>query len=421
MTALSRNSTPHPPTAGNGKPRLLAVGFYVPATGLTRVMKNILEPLAEHYDIHFIGIGYKGSVKAGRMTIYPCNLRGGDVFGAYQARGFVERFRPELVFLLNDSWILGKYARVLANRPARTKVVCYCPLDGKILDLALVEPLTSFDRLVVYTEFARREFEKAAERGGVCLPETSVIPHGVDTSVFRPLSGGIEARRAGRLAARRLIFPDEPELHDSFIILNANRPQPRKRVDLTIEGFARFARDKPPNVRLYLHHAVTNPEERKEILRLVESHGISKRVIVNHAPATDEELNVIFNACDIGLNTAMGEGWGLVSFEHAATGAAQIAPRHSACSELWEEAAEFLSPVAAYVPDFSLLEMQPVSPKGVAAALERFYEDREHRKTMSRAAYENAGKPEYRWSKIAEQWRRLFDEALAMSDPLGQP
>ena len=48
-----------------------------------------------------------------------------------------------------------------------------------------------------------------------------------------------------RTDARRRLWPDEPDWHDAFIVLNANRPMPRKRIDLTIQGFAQFARDKP--------------------------------------------------------------------------------------------------------------------------------------------------------------------------------
>ena len=36
-----------------------------------------------------------------------------------------------------------------------------------------------------------------------------------------------------------------------------------------------------------------------------------------HAAPPDEALNLIYNACDVGINTANGEGWGLVPFEHA--------------------------------------------------------------------------------------------------------
>ncbi|HVF98466.1 MAG TPA: glycosyltransferase, partial [Chloroflexia bacterium] len=190
------------------------------------------------------------------------------------------------------------------------------------------------------------------------------------------------------------------------------RAQPRKRIDLTLQGFALFAKDKPAHVRLVLHHAVTFGEERADVARQADALGIAGRVTVGPVEGSgtsDEDLNLLYNACDVGLNTSMGEGWGLVSFEHAATGAAQIVPRHSACAELWDGAAEVVEPVAAYVPDFGMLEMQEVAPEGVAAALERLYADRAYRRDMSVKAYRNATQPAYRWERIAAQWGQLFN------------
>ena len=72
----------------------------------------------------------------------------------------------------------------------------------------------------------------------------------------------------------------------------------------------------------------------------------------------------------------MGEGWGLVSVEHGATGAAQIVPRHSACEEIWEGAALMLDPIERLVPEaFSPLELAAVSAEQVAEALEMLYRD----------------------------------------------
>src|ERR1700753_1257732 len=78
--------------------------------------------------------------------------------------------------------------------------------------------------------------------------DIAIIGHGVDTQAFHPLPGG-------RRAARERLFPGQSDLHDAFIVLNANRNQPRKRIDLTLEAFATFAQGKPANVKLYLHMA----------------------------------------------------------------------------------------------------------------------------------------------------------------------
>jgi hypothetical protein len=65
----------------------------------------------------------------------------------------------------------------------------------------------------------------------------------------------------------------------------------------------------------------------------------------------------------------MGEGWGLVSSEHGAAGAAQIVPDHTACAELWRGRGELIPLDRSYIPEFSVLEMGEVSTDGVAQSL----------------------------------------------------
>jgi glycosyltransferase involved in cell wall biosynthesis len=228
--------------------------------------------------------------------------------------------------------------------------------------------------------------------------------------MFRPLAGG-------RPAARRQLFGGDPSWRQaSFIVLNANRPLERKRIDLTIEGFALFARDKPPGVKLWLHHAHMDAAERAGIESRIACHRIADRVRLTERgapPLSDTELGMVYNACDVGLNTAMGEGWGLVSFEHAATGGAQVVPASSACQELWDGAGELVPTEDAGVPRFSPLAMRVVSAAGVAASLERLYSDRRRLERMSQAARENAARPQYRPDAVGAEWRTLFDEVSA--------
>jgi glycosyltransferase involved in cell wall biosynthesis len=308
--------------------------------------------------VHLLGIGYRGpECDLDGATLHPTNLEGGDVFAAFQAARAVEELDARVCLLVHDFWMLKAHLRTLAG--GRAKLVAYVPVDGRIVDGRFVEPLRALDRLVTYTEFARRELEAWTD-----VP-VSAIPHGVDTKTFRPLGA-------------------RP---DGFVVLNANRPLERKRIDLTAEGFELFARDKPPDVQLRLHHALDGD-----------------------GALPDEELNLLYNSCHVGLNTAMGEGWGLVSFEHAATGAAQVVPDVGPLRELWAGAAEVVPAEDTGVPAFSPLAMRSVSAEGVAAALERLYADREHLRAMSEAALENARQPRYSWDAIGEQWLALLDE-----------
>jgi D-inositol-3-phosphate glycosyltransferase len=403
---------------------LVVIGAYLPQTGFTRVLLSVLSRLAAtaDYDIHYVGLGYKGpplepferpGAGGGRMVIHPCNLQGGDVFGAWQGAALAHAVGARAALLLNDLWILKNYMAPFAPLRDQVKLIAYAPLDGRLPDPSWIAPLVSVDRFVVYTAFARQEVRGAcatlAARGVTStFADVDIIPHGVDTAIFH---------RLDRRTARQQLFPDRPELWDAFLVLNANRPVPRKRIDLTIEGFAAFARQAPPQVKLYLHHAILNVAERDQILAWARQCDVVDRLILppvseDTTPTSDARLNLIYNACDVGVNTAMGEGWGLVSLEHAATGAAQVVPRHSACAEIWEGGAVLLEVDERYVPSFSPLEMATVTPAEVGRALERLYADEAYRRMMSRAAYQTAMRSCYTWDAVAGQWTSVLHETI---------
>ena len=209
------------------------------------------------------------------------------------------------------------------------------------------------------------------------------------------------------------MFAGADDLQNSFIVLNASRFDKRKRVDLTLAGFAKFAAGKPANVRLCLHHAILGDAARDEINALIARFDLQERVHLNPLAAgvvDDAALNLLYNACDVGMNTSMGEGWGLVSCEHGAAGAAQIVPDHSACAEIWRDRAELIPPARRTIPEFSSLEMGEVSADGVAAALNRLYADPQRCQQLAQAAFEAAQNPDHDWDAIAERFDRLFAE-----------
>jgi glycosyltransferase involved in cell wall biosynthesis len=153
--------------------------------------------------------------------------------------------------------------------------------------------------------------------------------------------------------------------------------------------------------------------ENDRIRSLVAQFGLQDRVVLNPLAGGvvgDAELNLLYNACDVGINTSMGEGWGLVSFEHGAAGSAQIVPRHSACAEVWRGRGEMIEPARRYIPEFSILEMGEVSAEGVAEALGKLYDDPQRRRQLAQAAHEAALNPEYSWDSIAERFDELFAE-----------
>lgn len=367
-------------------------------------MDSVLRRLAERHEIHFLGIAYSGEIVRDRgLTIYPTNPKGGDAFAAFQAMRLFEELRPAVVLVMHDLWMFDYYLDLFGPYRDRLKIVACIPLDGRITNEEEAAPLAQADRIVAYTHFARAEFESAFRRLHGDFPAVEVIPHGVDRDRFHPVPD--------RAQAKRRVFGDRPDAGESFVILNACRPDPRKRVDLTVRGFAMFADGKPANVRLCLHHPVMGEAAERELEPVIRECGLGERLSVNPLGGQivgDDELNLLYNACDVGINTAMGEGWGLVSFEHGATGAAQIVPDHTACGELWRGHAELIPPARSYVPKFSPLEMGEVSPEGVAQALEALYRDPGRRQELARAAVSVAQNPAYSWDAVSRQFEELF-------------
>lgn len=310
------------------------------------------------------------------------------------------RVRPRVVLAVDELANAARH-RALLDPGRGFAAVLYATVDRP---QPMPPALAELDGIVAFTGYGRRVIDAGLRRLGSARPPVHVIPPGVDTAVFRPLA---DDPAAARRSARARLFPDRPELQDAFVVLNANRNQPAKRVDLTLEGFARFARGKPPGVRLYLHMA-TRARAAGETA-LVDRWGIRERVLgactgASHPALASDALNVLYNACDVGVNTSEGEGFGLVAFEHAAAGAPQVVPRHGACAELWAGAAELLPPERRAPAEGFLKPGRTVSASALADALERLYGDPGHRARMASAAYARATRPDHRWPHVGRAW-----------------
>ncbi len=386
----------------NALPHLLLGGWYKPGSGFTRVLLALIPHLRQAFRITWLGVGYQGPAfeLAPGVQVLPTNLHGGDLVGAYHARRHWNALSPDLVFVLNDLWYLKHYANEFALlKGAQVPMVGYLPLDGGIDDTTLVSDLTGFTQLVTYTEWAADQLRQALRAQKNPTP-VSVAGHGVDLSSFhmQPEGTTLEARMA---RAQALFELDEP----AFVVLNASRPDPRKRLDLTLEAFALFAKDKPAHVRLCLHQAIAHDIFVRPLREQAAQLGIEERILWYppfDGPLDDSALNTLYNACAVGLNTAMGEGFGLVSFEHAATGAPQIIPAHPALTELWRDNAERVGPVRPTHFEYSPLLMGEVSAPSVSAALERLYRDPAHYTHMAKSGLTHTQQPRFQWSVPAK-------------------
>lgn len=384
-------------------PHLALCGWYREGTGFTRVLRALLPFLTQGYRVTWIGVGYRGEPRqhGPNLRLLPTNLRGGDLVGAHAMRLNWQELAADAVLALNDVWYLEHYARELRALLGPVPMLGYLPLDGDIPDPRLVEGLRGFSALCTYTRHAAADLAGALARCELAIP-VAVAGHGVDLAAFAPAPS---LRRADFAAAERMRLAQAlfglPE--PAWVVLNASRPDPRKRIDLSIEGFARFARDLPGHVRLCLHQAVAHPQFVEPLRQQAEALGIAERMLwwpPREGALDDAGLNALYNACAVGLNTSHGEGFGLVSFEHAATGAPQLLPDHPALRELWGEAARRL-PVRPLQTPHSPLRMGKVDAGAVAAELDRLYGSEADYVRLARAGIARCAAADLRWDRAA--------------------
>ncbi len=387
--------------------RLLVVSDGGKGTGLARVTSSIFDGLKDEFEIVHLATNYFGEPASEPWQIIPAHS-GGDPYGINILEGVVLRSKPDLIFLYNDFRCLVIYLKRLSKLSTPIPVVLYCPVDGGPIFPEDLVHFTGVSELVTCTEYARSLVKnagiKARQNNLISLPPISVVPHATNTECFFELDDKNQARRQ--------IMKDVANCEDLFIVLNGNRNQARKRIDITFDGFARFAKGKHSMVKLYLH--MGSEESGWHLSRMAEMFGISDSVIYSSLADEsleweDSRLNLVYNACDVGLNTSMSEGWGLVSFEHGATGAAQIVPRHTACAELWGKGNGICIEADTHILHASSMSNGwIVSPQRVADELERLYCDRDYLKQMSLRAKELACTDSLSTPFVNSLWRDIF-------------
>jgi glycosyltransferase involved in cell wall biosynthesis len=389
------------------KKKILWSADVVAKTGFGRVTENLIERLKDQYEIVVLGNNWWGDPTPFQQTfkMYPSSNRfATEPFGVQRIREIVELEKPDIVFVNNDMWIVNSLYEQIKDlhQAGNFKFVAYMPMDSYGWTGAITDHINEWDELICYTEFGAKDWQAWGCKKGV-----SVIPHGITDGQFYPLNKS-ECRK-------RLGLDDE-----SFVVLNANRNQARKRIDITIDGFARFAVGRPDAV-LYLHMGLK--DQGWDIMNLfgkeMRRNGLDPngRIIMTtrsaHPPNVSVEmLNTIYNAADVGINTCKGEGHGLVNHEHAACGIAQIVPDHTSCKEIFDGAGKLIRSDFTDVDMNFNREMPVPSAAHLAEILAELYEDRQELKRVGEACYARATSPMYQWDNIAKQFNEIFEAAL---------
>jgi glycosyltransferase involved in cell wall biosynthesis len=372
------------------------------STGFANVTHQVLAGLQGRWNTPVLGINYGGDPHPYPYKMFPC-LPGGDSWGLGRLQNLIHTQRPDVVVLQNDPWNIAEYIHEFAHQ---VPLVAYMPVDGLNVQGSLLNGLAL---AIFYTEFGRRE----AIAGGYTGP-SAVVPLGIDLDTW---SRGDRdtSRHETRLSAH---IPE-----GSFLVGNVNRNQPRKRIDLTIQYFAKWIATRDVDDAYLVLHMAPTGDQGWDIEQLMtfwlKHYGVrGRRLIVTSRnlivgvglPTT--LMRSIYRGLDVQLSTTQGEGWGLTTMEGMACGTPQVVPDWSALGE-WATAAERIrcSGTSATVRDVNIIGGVPDEAETIDA-LDRLYADPQRRAEMRDAGVALVQQPQYRPAAISDAFDRLLTDVV---------
>lgn len=395
-------------------------------TGFACVSRNLLErwrPDFERIDVW--GINYAGWPHDYPYRIYPAG-------NPWHATKRLERLLNHImesdythVWVMQDLFLLSQNNFPQCLRKAcdakGVKLLLYYPVDAP-LEKEWLDIVRVADVAVTYTEWGRQqtaevwETEKVREMDmGARITRPSdvrVVPHGVDTNVYFPLS------ESKRRKLRAQYFPKEWQ--DKKILINVNRNERRKSLVHSLQVLAHLNGKDGTNVseakyRLYLHCMVTG-EGGLDLVKIGAAFGLryGRDFLtpnladfprgIGSFPA--EQLNELYNASDICITTTLGEGWGLSITEAAAAGLPVVGPDNSALPDIQRILKDQLhlintEQVATTHPDDNARVRYPVDTLQMMLTIRNLME-------RERSGLSAEARHILDWDNIAQEWVKLF-------------
>jgi D-inositol-3-phosphate glycosyltransferase len=349
-----------------------------------------------------------------RLGIIPPD-QNNEKFGVDLLEKYMRSIRPDVLFIYNDILLVTQHLNRLYNyKMIGSKIIGHNYKSIVYIDMVYdLEKLDYVQNLDSYTDylFAFSDYWKTnLVRMGVPANKVGVLHHGLDPYLHKV------SREKARAA---LGIPQ-----DAFVVLNTNKNAYRKAQDITIDAFMKFFKDNDcdPRIKLFFNCQIEssygyNLRDLLEILCI--KHRLNFRDFVTNtfmmlpakqAYAEDEDINNMYNACDVGINTCLGEGFGLCNFEHASLGAAQVVSAVGGLVDIFGKQrggkgpfAELIEPVATLY-SVGMLNInngfaRVCKSEDFADALSRLYRNPEYRERLGTAAAEHI-KANYDWNDI---------------------
>jgi glycosyltransferase involved in cell wall biosynthesis len=221
----------------------------------------------------------------------------------------------------------ARVRRFLESKPF--KKWGYFPIDAtgpnNRLSLVLGECIRGYDRVLCYSEWARKIVENTLGKEDSEERDLDQLPHGIDTTVFYPRPRARQREMFGRMAVGKSVSIPDDELLVGIVATN----QARKDYGLGIAACAELSKTR--KVRVWVHTDVL--DRHWSIPYLLGDFGLSGGNLISLGQFTDDVMAKLYSACDVTLGIGAGEGYGFPIFESLACGTPCIHGNYGGASE----------------------------------------------------------------------------------------
>jgi glycosyltransferase involved in cell wall biosynthesis len=388
--------------------------------GYSKVVYELAKEMGSYEDVELYIFGFQNfydNVSHKQERSLP---KVKDIYDAYKneepkAKGFgetlivdyVNKVNPDIIVIYNDLVVITNLIKKLVEiKDRRFKIVPYIDIVYKNEKNHMIKFINdNVDAGIMFTEY----WKDCIRQQGFDKP-LGVLEHGFNSDTFYPIP---------KKVARKFYNIDEK----SFVIVNLNRNQPRKRWDICLMAYIKFIKNHlDDNIKLMISTALNGGWDLVDIMHSeCRKNGITfdqlKRhliIIQNPQQVTDREINVMYNVGDIGINTCDGEGFGLCNFEQAGVGVPQIVPKVGGFLDFMQKSySVMVTPQWSYYTDhsrdFVSGEAEVCSVDDFVEALEFYYKNKKLINKYGEKS-RNVITQKYSWDKKAKQFYDIVME-----------
>lgn len=387
-------------------------------TGYARIGHILLNDLAArgHEVTHFAFQQYPQGVDRPlhpSINVIDVQAKAKQTFGYDIVAQEIAAIQPDVVLVYNDVVVTSQILNALRGLPKTYTFVSYLDLVYPYQDWKLIQYIQdNADHIFVFSD----RWKSNLVTMSVPAKKIDVFPHGFDDTRFTPIPKD-EARDRLRLQK------------DDFIVLNTNRNSYRKALDVTVRSFLTFwkAVGCPSHVKLMLNCRMDIAEGydmlhviRIECLKLsLDFERVIQHTILQLGTpglVSDETLNLLYNACDVGINTCLGEGFGLCNVEHGGLGAPQIVSNVGGLADIFGGRCPTIDPLGhitlARCIDTHSGEIAIPDAAAFANALQTYYEDPQRMASDGSKVREHI-RETYAWPSLLETFHARLLEVTA--------